>query len=146
MREIKFYKTGDAYGEFSNFASFPISIRGLVWPTSEHYFQAQKFSDHEYREAIRNARTSMQAAQMGRDRAKRLRDDWDFVKEGIMLEALREKFSQHEELAKLLISTGDAFLIEHTENDSYWGDGGDGSGLNRLGILLMQVRDEMKMR
>jgi N-glycosidase YbiA len=35
-----------------------------------------------------------------------------------------------------------AQLVEHTANDSYWGDGGDGSGRNRLGALLEQVRAE----
>jgi N-glycosidase YbiA len=49
-----------------------------------------------------------------------------------MLEALRAKFTLHEELNAILLGTGDAVLVEHTANDSYWGDGGDGSGKNRL--------------
>jgi hypothetical protein len=28
--------------------------------------------------------------------------------------------------------------------DSYWGDGGDGSGKNMLGKILMRVRDELR--
>jgi len=47
-------------------------------------------------------------------------------------------------LREILLGTGDAKLVEHTENDSYWGDGGDGSGKNRLGILLMRLRDELR--
>jgi predicted NAD-dependent protein-ADP-ribosyltransferase YbiA (DUF1768 family) len=43
-----------------------------------------------------------------------------------------------------LLATGDAILIEHTRNDDYWADGGDGSGKNKLGLLLMQVREELK--
>ena len=62
-----------------------------------------------------------------------------------MLEAVRAKFSQHEDLKLILLGTGDAKLIEHTENDSYWGDGGDGSGKNRLGQILMQVRVELRL-
>lgn len=61
-----------------------------------------------------------------------------------MLEALRAKFSQHSELKELLLSTGDAKLVEHTRSDSYWADGGDGSEKNRLGQLLMQVRQELR--
>lgn len=53
-------------------------------------------------------------------------------------------FSQHEDLRALLLSTGDAKLVEHTENDAYWGDGGDGSGKNMLGRILVQVREQLR--
>lgn len=49
---INFYSTGDDYGDFSNFAAWPIKVDGKTWPTSEHYFQAQKFLDEKYREEI----------------------------------------------------------------------------------------------
>lgn len=42
---INFYSTSDDYGDFSNFAAWPIKVDGKTWPTSEHYFQAQKFLD-----------------------------------------------------------------------------------------------------
>ena len=61
-----------------------------------------------------------------------------------MLQSLRMKFSQNLEIAKELLATGDAILIEHTRNDDYWADGGDGSGKSKLGLLLMQVREELK--
>jgi N-glycosidase YbiA len=51
---------------------------------------------------------------------------------------------QHEELRALLLGTGGAQLIEHTENDDFWGDGGDGSGRNELGRILMAVRDALR--
>ncbi len=50
---INFYSTSDDYGDFSNFAAWPIKVDGKTWPTSEHYFQAQKFLDEKYREEIR---------------------------------------------------------------------------------------------
>ena len=61
-----------------------------------------------------------------------------------MLKCLFAKFTQHEDLKKILLDTGDKTLIEHTKNDVYWADGGDGSGKNMLGKLLMKVRDELK--
>ena len=61
-----------------------------------------------------------------------------------MHQALRMKFSQNPDIAKELLATGDAIIIEHTRNDDYWADGGDGSGKNKLGLLLMQVREEFK--
>ena len=58
-----------------------------------------------------------------------------------MLIALRAKFDQYPELKQLLLSTAGTNLVEHTENDNYWGDGGDGSGLKRLGDLLVELRE-----
>jgi N-glycosidase YbiA len=140
---INFYSARDEYGEFSNFAAFPIALDGKTWPTSEHYFQALKFLDDAIRETIRQAKSPMIAARMGRDRAKPLRPDWETVKDDVMRTAVRAKFTQHEELKRLLLATGDATIVEHTENDSYWGDGGDGTGKNMLGRILMEVRDEL---
>ena len=60
-----------------------------------------------------------------------------------MLVALRAKFTQHDRLRKQLLSTGTADLIEHTKNDKYWGDGGNGKGKNMLGKLLVILREEL---
>ena len=143
-RVIKFYRTGDAYGEFSNFAAYPITLDGERWPTTEHYFQAQKFEDAAYRRKVRAANTPMLAARLGRDRKQKLRRDWESVKVDVMRRAVTAKFTQHADLRELLLSTGDAKLIEHTENDAYWGDGGDGSGKNMLGRILVQVREALQ--
>lgn len=64
------------------------------------------------------------------------------MKDEVMLKAIRAKVEQHSEVKEMLLSTENAILVEHTENDYYWGDGGDGSGKNRLGKILMKVRDE----
>ncbi len=61
-----------------------------------------------------------------------------------MHEAVLTKFTQHADLREILLGTGDAVIVEHTANDSYWGDGGDGSGKNKLGQILMRVRDELR--
>ena len=86
----------------------------------------------------------MIAARMGRDRKKKLRREWESVKVAVMTEAVRAKFTQHDELRTILLATGDAKLVEHTANDDYWGDGGDGSGKNMLGQVLMRVRAEFQ--
>ena len=44
QEEIQFYSENGPYGEFSNFALFPIKLKGKTWKTTEHYFQAQKFA------------------------------------------------------------------------------------------------------
>ena len=142
--KVSFYSTSDEYGEFSNFAPYPISIDGEIWKTSEHYFQAQKFENKAYQIKIRKANSPMLAARLGRDRKQKLRRDWESVKVGIMRAGVLAKFTQYEDLRLLLLSTGDEKLVEHTQNDDYWGDGGDGSGKNILGHILMQVREALR--
>jgi ribA/ribD-fused uncharacterized protein len=144
MKRILFYRVNEPYGEFSNFSPHPVEMKGRTWPTSEHYFQAQKFADTEHEETIRQAKSPMIAARMGRSRERPLRADWQIVKDDIMREALQAKFSQHPALRSLLLKTDDAELVEHTTNDQYWGDGGDGTGKNRLGQLLMELRAELR--
>ena len=90
---------------------------------------------------VKSAREAFQLVRVPENYAQR-REDWKEVKDSVMLKALRAKFGQHQDLQELLLSTGDATLIEHTENDVYWADGGDGSGKNKLGQLLMKVRQE----
>src|SRR4051794_12170254 len=85
---INFYSVEDEHGCFSNFAPYPIRLGGNIWPTSEHYFQAQKFEDAGQREAVRKAKSPMLAARMGRDRKNKLRRDWESVKVSVMTEAV----------------------------------------------------------
>ena len=141
---IRFYGVKGPYGWCSNFAPSPIELEGRVWPTVEHWFQAQKFRGTDREEEIRKATSPMIAARMGRSRKAPLREDWETVKDEVMGLGLRAKFTQHVALGGLLRATGDAHIVEHTDNDHYWADGGDGSGRNRLGELLMAVREDLR--
>ncbi len=90
---IHFYKESDAYGEFSNFARYPIEIHDVIWYTPEHYFQAMKFPhDPEYQEKIRTTKACHDIKKLGNTRQVKLRPDWEEVKENIMMIALRAKF------------------------------------------------------
>lgn len=143
---VHFYHQRKQWGEFSNFYLAPIVLGGQTWPTSEHYFQAMKFvgTDPAWAEAIRAVASPGKAAKMGRSRDHPLRADWEAVKDGVMLDACRAKFTQHNALGATLLRTGDRALVERTKNDSYWGDGGDGSGRNMLGATLEVVRGELR--
>ena len=133
------------YQCFSNFSSHPVTINGKIYPTTEHYFQAQKFPDYpNYMEAIRTSHTPYMAKKLGSTRNYKLRDDWEEVKEQVMEKCLYAKFTQHENIKNILLTTGDKILVEHTPYDKYWGDGLDGSGKNRLGILLMELREKLR--
>jgi len=71
------------------------------------------------------------------------RTDWEAVKDDIMLQAVFVKFQSHPYLLQLLLSTNIAILVEHSPVDSYWGDGGNGTGRNQLGKILMKIREKL---
>lgn len=147
MDKILFYRTNEIpYGVFSNFDSrHPIELLGKVWPSTEHFFQAMKFpSDKDYQEQIRLAPKPRDAAAMGRDRSHPIHPGWEYDKYSIMWMAVHKKFNSYPELKKLLLDTGDAEIFEHTTNDKEWADGGDGSGKNLLGKILMDIRAKFR--
>jgi len=132
------------YGCFSNFSQHPFELDGLRWPTSEHYFQAQKFEGTPYAEQIRQAPTPKQAANLGRSRFHPLRPDWNDVKDDVMRRAVLAKFRAHYPILAVLLSTEDEQIIEKSAKDYYWGCGREGTGQNRLGQILMEVRETVR--
>ncbi|KAB8141138.1 NADAR family protein [Chloroflexia bacterium SDU3-3] len=141
---IYFYSVREEYGCFSNFSAHAITLKGKRWPTTEHYFQAQKFPGTPHEEEIRRTKAPKDAANMGRDRSRPLRRDWESVKDDIMRAAVRQKFTEHEDIRAVLLATGDEELVEQTSGDYYWGCGTDGTGKNMLGKILMEVRAELR--
>ncbi|UYL07308.1 NADAR family protein [Bdellovibrio sp. SKB1291214] len=142
--ELDFYSTKNPYGEFSNFANYPIFVDNEWWPTSEHYYQAHKYQTPELIKWVQDAPNAMEAANRGRDANVPKRADWDDVKDGFMEKAVVDKFTRHEKLKTLLLSTGSARIFEHTKNDCYWADCGDRTGKNKLGLLLEKVRESLR--
>lgn len=151
---IKFYQVKGKYGCFSNFSNHQVSYDNLIFPTSEHFFQAMKFVDNDLRpyskehellfNKIKDASSPTLAKKLGRTRTVPIRPDWESQKFNIMCVILIHKFSQHQDCLEVLLGTGDLELIEHTSNDSVWADGGDGSGLNLLGKALMVARNYLR--
>ncbi len=144
---ILFYRAREVpYGCFSNFSPHPIDLDGKHWPTSEHYFQAQKFAGTPHEEEIRLAKGPMEAAALGRDRRWPLRADWEWVKDDVMRRAVRRKFETHADIRAVLLATGDEEIIENAPRDSYWGCGASGRGRNMLGRILMETRTALRQR
>lgn len=168
---IRFYSPDKEYGEFSNFYKVEILYNGKRYSTSEHAFQAAKFDydgapaiNAEYIEVIRNEPSPAKIFFLGRQKKiggfqwhvklsetiekykeAKIRPDWDKQKYNIMKEIVRAKVSQHIKLQEHLLRTKDAYLVEHTSRDRYWGDGGNGSGQNNLGKILMELRQEFSV-
>lgn len=129
---------------------FPIDkeviIEPMTYETVEHAFQAAKTHDVTERKLIGSTGTPGAAKRLGRK--CKLRDDWETVKDKVMLFCLRKKFVIPK-LREKLLATEDAILIEGTRwHDSYWGvcycEKCKGVGRNMLGKLLMKVRAEIK--
>ena len=141
---IYFYTTQDKYGCFSNFSRHGLELDGTWWPTSEHYFQGQKFVGTPHAEQIRMVKTPKDAAKMGRDRKRPLRPDWEEVKDDIMRRAVLRKFETHADIREILLGTGDEEIVENAPRDYYWGCGANGTGKNKLGQILMEVREILR--
>jgi hypothetical protein len=141
---IYFYNIREQYGCFSNFSPHGFVLDELYWSTSEHYFQARKFIATPYLAKLRLVKTPKEAANMGRQRTLPLRPDWEEVKDNIMRKAVFSKFSTNKDIQEILLSTGNEELVENSPIDYYWGCGADGSGKNMLGIVLMEVRQQLK--
>jgi ribA/ribD-fused uncharacterized protein len=138
---IEFHSKSPSYNELSNFHKAKFMLDGKEWPTVEHYFQAQKFSSSpEYQEKIRAASEPTRAKALGASREFPIRNDWDTYRDEVMRKAVKAKFEQNPNLNTLLSSTTPRPLIENT-NDAYWGQGRNKKGKNRLGTLLMELRD-----
>lgn len=130
------------YYFLSNFYERSLIYEGVRYNNSEAAFQAQKTLDP----AIRKKFVSLNAGAARRyGRSVELRPDWEQVKDTIMYKIVLEKFLQNPDLRRDLVHTGNATLIETTDgwNDCYWGVA-NGEGQNKLGKILMRVRNEIK--
>jgi len=130
------------YRFLSNFWPAEVIFDGIAYPTAEHAYQSAKTLDRAQRQRIAALPTPADAKREGR--ALKQRDDWETVKFDVMERVVREKFTRHPELRDKLLATDNAELIEgNTWGDRVWGVY-QGEGENRLGKILMKVRDELR--
>lgn len=139
MKEIRGFK--GEYSCFSNFSTHSVTYKGITFDNSEAAFQAQKVNDDNIKKEFAHLKP---AKAKGKGRHVSLRTDWEKVKDNIMYEIVLAKFQQNEDIKQILLSTGDAYLEEtNTWKDQYWGVY-NGMGKNKLGKILMKVREELK--
>ena len=140
---INFYLRRDSYGDFSNFSRHPITVDGREYFTSEHYYQAMKFPhDPAHMKRVMDEPQPRISKEIAWE--QKPREDWDEVKDEIMLTALRAKLAQYPQIKQMLLDTEDEELVEDSPVDYYWGCGEDGSGTNMLGKQLMELREELR--
>ncbi len=143
--EIRFYRANEKpFGAFSNLYQRPIEFEGVVYPTSEHAYQAGKASKPAVRDWILSAPTPALAAMAAHGLyVWDVVPDWAKIKFDRMRGVLRAKFDQHPDLQELLLATGEARLVEagtvSNAVNRLWGEV-DGKGENMLGVMLMELR------
>lgn len=126
------------------YESAPFELNNLTFKTVEHYYNWKKFSDPIMQKRILNAPTGLMAREISKKYNYLIISDFDEIKDIVMLDALRAKFSQHPLLVAELMQTKSDPIVYHNMYDTYWADGGDGSGHNKLGKLLEQIRSELE--
>ena len=149
MKEIRFYRASETpFGCFSNLYRRPIEFEGCTYPTAEHAYQAGKARKKEVREWLMAAPSPSLLAMAAHGLYYwDVTPGWSTAKFARMKAVLQAKFSQHLDLREILAQTGAARLVESATVDNavnrLWGEV-DGVGRNMLGVLLMEVRDEMR--
>ena len=140
-KQIFFYE--HEYYVFSNFSSFQLEWKGILWMTSEHAYHSEKFEDNELIEQLKNTRSAHDAMKLAYTNKDKYRKDWDDIKLKVMKDILRAKIEQHPYVKKKLLQSGDKELIEDSWRDSYWGWGPNKDGQNNLGKIWMELRGEI---
>ena len=128
----------------SNFYERDTKIGPFIYPTNEHWFQSENCADFYDKIDVIMADGPKEAKKLGRE--FEMRDNWDEIKVLYMYKGLRAKFTKNRDLMKYLLDTGDAELVEDSPYDSYWGRGRDWKGENKMGKLLMRLRDELRKK
>jgi ribA/ribD-fused uncharacterized protein len=135
---------------FSPYSAHAIELDGVVYPTMEHAYQCSRYTDESIKDEIRQARSPVKAWETS-SKYKHLQiaefKDKDYKLE-VMKGLMRMKADQHEEIRKTLLDSGDKKIIKHITTyppgDGFWDDGEDGTGLNHIGRMWMEIREELK--
>ena len=159
---IKFFGPDGPFGFLSNF--YPLKMRiyrrilkadpdsGVHFSTQpetyqsmEHWYMSEKYRgvSSEARQRIISAATALEASRLGKLRNTPIRQDWNQIRLKVMRVGLWVKFSDPE-MRQLLANTGDEVLVENSPYDAFWGIGREGNGLNMMGTLLMELRNQIK--
>jgi ribA/ribD-fused uncharacterized protein len=118
--------------ELDNFHMCQFEVDGVLWSSSEQYYQACKFPDNEeQREKIRGGDAGMGSWKTGQEVPART--DWEEVKVDMMYEANLAKFSQNPYLRDVLVSSQGPI---HAQGGLFWKTWNE--------VLLERIREELR--
>lgn len=144
---VKFHEVHDPnYGILSPLSPHPVVVRHRQYPSLHHYFLCERFKDTPVEPQLQSAASVWELERIVREAEAKSyqREDWNQVKIDVMLLGNYLKFKQNESPRKVLLETETKLLVNHTPTDDFWGDSGDGSGKNLLGVVLMSVRERLR--
>ena len=142
---IKFNDLHDVpFGSLSPLSPHPVTVRHQTYPSLNHYFQSQRFAGSPLEADLRNATSLWELDRLTRkaEDAHYQVQDWDSLKPDVMLLGNYFKFRQNGDALTVLQQTSSKVIVYHN-TDNFWGDGGDGTGKNLLGVVLMATRKRL---
>ncbi len=133
---------------FSPYTAHALEIDGVVYPTVEHAYQCMRYDDKKIIEEILSARSPVKAWETSTKYKHLQIADFRDRKLEVMKKLMRLKVEQHEEVKKVLVDSGDVQIVKHITTyppgDGFWDDGVNGEGLNHMGRMWMEIREELK--
>jgi len=133
---------------FSGYSAHQIEYKEVLYPTVEHAYHCQRYSDPRVIEEIRAARSPRKAWEVSQKYKAGQLSDFNDRKSLVMEELNRVKLQQHEDVQRELLATGDMPIVKHwvagSPPDGFWDDGQDGTGRNEVGKIWMRLREELK--
>ncbi len=132
------------YRWLSNFWPVQIKYKGRVFHNVENAFHSEKSDDSFFKDFCKLESNPKIVKKRQLDMIT-LRSDWGNVKVEIMEELTRIKY-HNLELQQKLLDTGNQEIQEgNSWDDTFWGINLEtGKGENRLGKIIMKIRDEIK--
>ena len=157
MRIVCFHNPDEENGYLSNWYPARFTVDGVVFSSMEQFMMYRKeicFQDDHIAVQILDTEDVSQIKALGRMVSGYEDNYWNGVRQIIVYEGLLAKFSQNEELKRLLKETRNALLAECAVKDQIWGIGLSmkdpdrldrirWKGQNLLGYALMMVRDRL---
>jgi len=125
-------------------SAHPIELDERIWPTAEHYYQANKFSNRERVNAIAQAVSAEEAYRLGNRWFQPKRSNFKSLRPVIMTRALYTKACMYEELRQVLLESKDQPIVETSSYGHYWGIGRDQRGSNQLGKIWADIRTKLQ--